>query len=91
MVCVAFWQVQMVWDIQKASRNLCHRQLSWFRDEPLFKWMDAAQEPEQVADAILAELSNDTHTGTRHLLMSRWSAHGYMLPSLSALCASSVT
>lgn len=56
-------QVQMVRDIQKASRNLCHRQLSWFRDEQLFRWVDAERELSEVVDEIVAELSSDSHTG----------------------------
>ncbi|CAL8468281.1 g7821 [Coccomyxa elongata] len=56
--------VQLVRDIQKASRNLCHRQLSWFRDEPLFQWVDAAREPAIIVDDIVAELAKEVHTGS---------------------------
>ncbi|EIE19274.1 isopentenyl transferase, partial [Coccomyxa subellipsoidea C-169] len=45
--------VQMVRDIQRASRNLCHRQLSWFRDEPLFRWVEAGREPADIVDDII--------------------------------------
>ena len=33
----------MVKDIQAKSRNLCHQQLAWFRDEHPFYWIDANQ------------------------------------------------
>ena len=56
-------QVQMVRDIQRASRNLCHRQLSWFRDEPLFQWVDAARQPSDIVNDIIASLADDTHKG----------------------------
>ena len=57
-------------DIQKASRNLCHRQLSWFRDEPLFQWIDAAREPADIVDDIIAELAKEVHTGILPLASS---------------------
>jgi tRNA dimethylallyltransferase len=56
-------QVQLVYDIQRASRNLCHRQLSWFRDEPLFTWLDADREPEEITADILAQLRGTAPTG----------------------------
>ena len=57
------FQVLMVRGIQSASRNLCHRQLSWFRDEPLFQWVDAAREPSAIVEDIVAALANDSHKG----------------------------
>lgn len=57
-------------DIQKASRNLCHRQLCWFRDEPLFQWVDAAREPADIVDDIVAELAKEVHTGDLPVLLS---------------------
>ena len=56
-------QVQLVHDIQRASRNLCHRQLSWFRDEPLFTWLDADRQPEVVTADIVAQLRSTAPTG----------------------------
>ena len=53
----------MLHDIQRASRNLCHRQLSWFRDEPLFTWLDAGREPEQITADVLAQLHGSARTG----------------------------
>ncbi len=53
----------MVRDIQRASRNLCHRQLSWFRDEPLFQWVEAGREPADIVDDIIAALADSSHKG----------------------------
>ena len=53
----------MVHDIQRASRNLCHRQLSWFRDEPLFTWLDADRVPKQITADVLAQLRGSAPTG----------------------------
>ncbi|CAL5221867.1 g4129 [Coccomyxa viridis] len=47
--------VQMVRDIQTASRKLCHRQLSWFRDERLFKWLEGDRPLNTIVDEILAD------------------------------------
>ena len=65
-MCIALFskQVQLVHDIQRASRNLCHRQLSWFRDEPLFTWLDADREPEQVTADMLEQLRGTAPTGS---------------------------
>lgn len=35
--------IQLAKDIQTASRKLCHRQLSWFRDDTMFRWIDACR------------------------------------------------
>ena len=52
-----FFQVQLVAEVQRASRNLCHRQLSWFRDEPLFAWVDADRDAADVSADIVARLA----------------------------------
>ena len=26
-------------DVQAASRHLCHKQMTWFRDEEMFRWV----------------------------------------------------
>ncbi len=51
----------MVRNIQSASRKLCHRQLSWFRDEPLYRWLDAARPADDVATEIATMLEAETH------------------------------
>ena len=32
-------QIDLVKSIQAASRKLCHKQMSWFRDEEMFRWV----------------------------------------------------
>ncbi|KAK9826713.1 hypothetical protein WJX81_000524 [Elliptochloris bilobata] len=59
--------VGMVDEMQAATRRLCHSQLSWFRNEPAFRWVDATPPPEQVAAAIAAEVaSSDPPLGLQH-------------------------
>lgn len=38
---------------QKASRNFAKRQLTWFRQEPLYHWIDASQQQDAVVDFIV--------------------------------------
>ena len=52
--------------IQTASRQYCHRQLTWARGLPLFSWVDADQGQEAVVEQILAELRSADHTGAPH-------------------------
>ncbi|KZV20220.1 tRNA dimethylallyltransferase 9-like [Dorcoceras hygrometricum] len=39
-------------EFQKASRNFAKRQLTWFRNEPIYQWIDAAQPMENVLSFI---------------------------------------
>lgn len=51
-------------DIQSASRKLCHRQLNWFRDDALFRWIEASERDEQdIVDEILRLWNKETHQG----------------------------
>ena len=46
--------IQLTKDIQSASRKLCHKQISWFRDDALFQWVDASSsDPTSVVDKIV--------------------------------------
>ena len=55
----------MVQEMQSATRQLCHSQLSWFRGEPAFRWVDATPAPQDVAAAIAAEVvSSSPPVGT---------------------------
>ncbi len=47
----------MVEDVQAATRRLCHSQLSWFRGEAAFTWVDAAPPAAEVAAAVAAQLA----------------------------------
>lgn len=50
----------MVQEMQSATRQLCHSQLSWFRSEPAFRWVDATPAPQDVAAAIAAEVASSS-------------------------------
>ncbi|XP_073029013.1 tRNA dimethylallyltransferase 9 [Primulina eburnea] len=39
-------------EFQKASRNFAKRQLTWFRNEPIYQWIDASQPMENVLSFI---------------------------------------
>ena len=53
----------MVRDVQAASRKLCHRQLSWFRDERLFKWLEGDRPVDSIVDEIIADYSRPVNPG----------------------------
>ena len=60
----------MVRDIQTASRKLCHRQLSWFRDERLFKWLEGGRPVDAVVDEILADFHSPSNAGATLIVSS---------------------
>ena len=37
--------IQLTKEIQSASRQLCHRQMHWFRKEDRFRWINATRDP----------------------------------------------
>ncbi|KAH7439212.1 hypothetical protein KP509_04G050400 [Ceratopteris richardii] len=45
--------IRFVEDFQKASRNFAKRQLTWFRQEPLYHWIDVSKQQEAVIDFII--------------------------------------
>ena len=54
----------LVFAIGTATRKLVKSQHTWFRDDALFRWVDAAAAaPEAVADFILAEVAKPEHEG----------------------------
>ncbi|KAK9829894.1 hypothetical protein WJX72_008519 [[Myrmecia] bisecta] len=55
--------VQLLRDIQTQSRKLCHRQLHWFRQDPMYRWLDATQSVPEVVDTIAAYLDMPQHQG----------------------------
>lgn len=56
-------QVQLVLDIQTATRNLAQKQIKWFRDQPIFQWLDASLPPEQLLELTLEEINRNSHAG----------------------------
>ena len=86
--CANPLQVQMVRDVQAASRKLCHRQLSWFRDERLFKWLEGDRPVGSIVDEIVADFSSPVNPGVpchsqdaSHMYAADW-------PALCIACAS---
>ena len=73
-------QVELVRAIQIASRQYCHRQLTWARGLPLFSWVDADQGQEAVMEQILSELQSAAHTGDQHNFTWFW------LPCMATRC-----
>ncbi|KAI5071570.1 hypothetical protein GOP47_0013821 [Adiantum capillus-veneris] len=50
--------LQFIEAFQKASRNFAKRQLTWFRQEPLYHWIDASQQQEAIVDFIVKAYSD---------------------------------
>lgn len=50
-------------DVQKASRNYAKRQLTWFRAERLYRWLDASQPTEALADAVISDFQGSSTHG----------------------------
>ncbi|PRW59253.1 tRNA dimethylallyltransferase 9 [Chlorella sorokiniana] len=55
--------IQAVQAVQAASRQLCHKQMTWFRDEELFRWIDATQGEEAVLAEMLQRWAAPQHEG----------------------------
>ncbi|KAL8032034.1 hypothetical protein ABFS82_13G068100 [Erythranthe guttata] len=47
-------------NFQKASRNFAKRQLTWFRNEPVYQWIDASKPMEQVVNFICDAYEDQT-------------------------------
>ncbi|KAG9446125.1 hypothetical protein H6P81_012253 [Aristolochia fimbriata] len=47
-------------DFQKASRNFAKRQMTWFRNELIYQWIDASQPLEKVLDYIFDAYHDQT-------------------------------
>ncbi|KAF5771759.1 putative tRNA dimethylallyltransferase [Helianthus annuus] len=54
-------------EFQKASRNFAKRQLTWFRNEPIYHWIDASRPLTEVLDFIY----NAYHDQTGKLVVPR--------------------
>lgn len=55
--------IELVKQVQAASRKLCHRQMTWFRDEEMFRWIDATAGEEAVLDELLERWAAPRHEG----------------------------
>ncbi|PWA94996.1 isopentenyltransferase 9 [Artemisia annua] len=47
-------------EFQKASRNFAKRQLTWFRNEPIYNWIDASRPLEEVIDFLYKAYHDQT-------------------------------
>lgn len=62
-LCSPNEQVQMVKDIQQSSRQLNKRQMTWFRDDSMYLWLDAKQPVDKLVDQIASSLAEAKHVG----------------------------
>lgn len=53
----------MVKDIQQASRQLNKRQMTWFRDDPMYQWLDAKQPIDALVRQIVDSMEESKHVG----------------------------
>jgi tRNA dimethylallyltransferase len=50
---------EFVWSFKKASKRYAKRQFTWFRKEPMFRWLDLeAYQPSRAAEIILHDFEN---------------------------------
>lgn len=56
-----------LFEFQKASRNFAKRQLTWFRNEAIYHWLDASHPMETVLDFVY----NAYHDGGEKLVVPR--------------------
>ena len=77
----------MVRDVQAASRKLCHRQLSWFRDERLFKWLEGDRSVDSIVDEIIADCSSPVNPGAPSHPKHALQAHAAARLALCSTCA----
>jgi len=53
----------LVREVQTASRQYCHRQMTWARGLPLFQWISASQSPDAVLNQITSSLTAPEDAG----------------------------
>ncbi|KAL6770130.1 TRI1 [Auxenochlorella protothecoides x Auxenochlorella symbiontica] len=56
--------LSLVVDIQSATRKLCHRQMTWFRNRPEFRWLDATQDTDLLLRQICDHVQGDPSAAT---------------------------
>ncbi|GAV64047.1 IPPT domain-containing protein [Cephalotus follicularis] len=64
-------------EFQKASRNFAKRQLTWFRNEHIYQWLDASQPMEKVLNFIhdAYNVESGTMTVPESLKMNRYASN----------------
>ena len=58
--------VQLLLDIATASRNLVKNQTTYFRDEPLFHWVEAS-DADDAFQEVWGSVSSEIHAGERRM------------------------
>lgn len=63
-------------EFQKASRNFAKRQLTWFRNEPLYHWLDASQPLVKLVNFIIDAYRDSFDVSTyKSLTISKTGSH----------------
>lgn len=73
----------LVKEIQTASRQYCHRQMTWARGLPLFHWVDAGKGADSVVEQIAWSLASSQHTGdaAKRMAVLDCSLQGVTIPA----------
>ncbi|XP_028763832.1 tRNA dimethylallyltransferase 9 [Neltuma alba] len=73
-------------EFQKASRNFAKRQLTWFRNEHIYHWLDASRRLDTILDFIYRSYHDNTGAVIvpEHLRMSRDASNGREANELKA-------
>ena len=56
-------QVKLVKDIQAGTRQFATRQMTWFRDDPMYTWLGASQPASEIVASIVASLKHPMAPG----------------------------
>lgn len=55
--------MELLEDVQAASRRYAHTQIKWARGIELFRWLDAARLPAEIVADIQQHLQDEPYTG----------------------------
>ena len=56
-------QVKLVKDIQAGTRQFATRQMTWFRGDTMYTWLDASQPASEIVASIIASLEHPMPQG----------------------------
>lgn len=71
-------QIEMVCAMQAKSRRLCQDQIAWFREDPLFRWVDATQPTAALVKELAELIKAEFHKGIMPHLCDLASHCGFM-------------
>ena len=60
---------QYLLDFQSATRGLIKQQMSWFRKDTMYRWVDLTDAEIDPLDCILDEFNKEVHEGVYALAM----------------------